>query len=98
MLPGTNRQPNAWTFVLTTSLARKKAFKAQRVFPTKAEGSGLVASFLNGTVGLPRLCHGRGQWRKEADNTQPSHTHPRGTEEDSEVVSCGYLGWRIKAR
>lgn len=79
-------------------LARKKPFKAQRVFPTKAEGSRLVTSFLNGTVGLPGLCRGRGQWRKEVDNTQPSCTYPRGTEQESEVVSCEYLGWTIKTR
>lgn len=100
-LPGTNKQPNACTFFFTTPQAPKKRFKAQRAFPTKAEGSGLVASFLPGlrAAGLPRLCRGREQRRKEADNTThgcPAHTG--GTEEESVVVSCEYPGGRIKAR
>lgn len=91
-------------FFFTTPQAPKKRFKAQRAFPTKAEGSGLVASFLPGlrAAGLPRLCRGGEQWRKEADNTThgcPAHTGAGGgTEEESVVVSCEYPGGRIKAR
>lgn len=85
-------------FFLLPHHAPKKRFKAQRVFPTKAEGGGLVASFLAGLWGsLGRAVAGGDEGRKRITHGRPAHTEG-AVEEESVVVSCEYPGWRIKAR
>ena len=79
----------------TALCAPKKWFKAPRVFPTKAEGGGLVASFLAGLWGsLGRAVVGGDGGRKRITHGRPAHT----PEEEPVVASCWYPGWRVKAR